>query len=60
MLEVTSSMKMLSANTVNAGAISVTTVNKHKDGNPPKKAAPRKPWAKKAVEKQDRKAAVMS
>jgi hypothetical protein len=50
MLEVTSSMKMLSANTVNAGAISVTTVNKHKDGNPPKKAAPRKPWAKKAVE----------
>jgi len=50
-------MKMLSANTVNAAVISVTTVNKHKDGNPPKKAAPRKPRAKKAVEKQGSKAA---
>jgi len=57
MLEVASSMKMLSANTVNAAVISVTTVNKHKDGNPPKKAAPRKPRAKKAVEKQGSKAA---
>ena len=36
----------------------MTTVNSHKDGNPPKKAAPRKPRAKKAVEKQGSKAAV--
>jgi hypothetical protein len=58
MLEVASSIKMLLANTVNAGAISVTTFNKHKEGNPPKKAAPRKPKAKKAVEKQGSKAAL--